>query len=157
MNRRLNLTKIFFVLLVSCSSLFAGERFVSLGSGETNYVSYGLSCLVSDSRSASPLPPGKDLVLTLRNDGAKLIRFGNITTTNFSLRDANGQKMDVYLRSSTEDVVITYGMPTVIQLEVTTRGAPQPWTLHFHSQSGPYHDPFDLTITGIKPPSSPRK
>ena len=152
--------KIFFVLLLSCSSLFAGERFVSLGSGETNYVSYGVSCLISDSRSVSNLaaPPGSELFLTLRNDGAKFMSFRNITTTNFSLRDANGRVMDIYVRSSAEDVrSIPYGVPTVIQLGVNTRAAPEPWTLRFHSQRGPYDHPFDLTITGIKPPSSPRK
>ena len=95
--------KIAIILLLSCASLFAGETFVSLKSGETNGVSYGLSTIVSDSWSATHMPPSDDfadLFLTLRNDGAKSMSFGDITVEDFSVRDADGQEMTIYLRTS---------------------------------------------------------
>jgi hypothetical protein len=133
-----------------------GETLIPLKSGETNAVSYGLSCIVSDSRSAATMRPWEkmeDLVLTLRNDGAKSMSFGNITVEDFSLRDANGQEMRIYLRTSPQDVKgIGYGEATLIHLLVQYAGkAPQPWTLHFKTKPDEFNQPLDLTITGIKP------
>jgi hypothetical protein len=147
--------KAFVILLLSCVSLFAGETFVPLKSGETNGVSYGLSYLVSDSWSATDSPPSEDfsdLFLTLRNDGAKLMSFGDITVEDFSLRDATGNKMTFYLRTSPQDVKgIGNGEVTVIHLMVQwSSKAPQPWTFHFKSRPGEGYQPLDLTITGIK-------
>lgn len=93
--------KIVIILLLSCASIFAGETFVTLKSGETNGVSYGLSYLVSDSWSATHSPPSEDfsdLFLTLRNDGAKSMSFGDISVEDFGLRDAAGNKMTFYLK-----------------------------------------------------------
>jgi hypothetical protein len=96
----------------------------------------------------------EDLVLTLRNDGAKSMSFGNITVEDFSLRDAKGQEMRIYLRTSPQDVYgINYGEATLIHLLVQDAvKAPQPWTLHFKTKPGEFNHPLlDLTITGIKP------
>jgi hypothetical protein len=68
--------KLFITLFLACVPVFAGETFVSLKSGETNGISYGLSYLISDSWSATHSPPSEDfsdLFLILPNDGAKYI------------------------------------------------------------------------------------
>jgi hypothetical protein len=136
------------VLLLSCTSLFAGENLVPLKSGETNIISYGLFCLVSDSRSASNAPAGEDLVLVLRNNGAKWIGMSDITREDFKLRDAKGNQVKIYLRTSPKN--IPYGGADTIQLIVNRAdAAPEPWTLHF-SNRDPFV-PIDLTITDIKP------
>jgi hypothetical protein len=149
--------KTFIILLLSCSSLFAGETFVSLASGETNRVSYGLSYLVSDSWSGTHMSPSddhSDLFLTLRNDGAKSMSFGEITAEDFSVRDAGGEEMTVYLRTSPQDVKgVQYGETCVIHLIVMmphARELPQPWTFHFKTKPGEFTHQLDLTITGIK-------
>jgi hypothetical protein len=145
--------KTFIILWLSCVSLFAGETFISLKSGETNHVSYGLSYIIS----ATPMSPSddfSDLFLTLRNDGAKSMSFGDITVEDFNLRDADGHEMRIYLRTSPQDVNgISYGEAAVIHLMVAlphAPKAPQPWTLHFKTKSGEHIYPLDLTITGIK-------
>ena len=145
------------ILLLSCASLFAGEKFVSLKSGETNGVSYGLATIVSDSWSATHMPPSNDFVdlfLTLRNDGAKSMSFGDITVEDFSVRDADGHDMTIYLRTSPQDVKgIHNGEVTVIHLMVAlphARKSPQPWTCHFKTKPGEFNQPLDLTITRIK-------
>jgi len=135
----------FIVLLLSCASVLGAEKFIPLKSGETNSVSYGLFCLVSD--SAPELPPGANLVLALRNIRIKVIDMDSVTVEDFSLRDAKGQEMKIYLVQPPE----TMGpeMPTVIPLVVPDAGgAPQPWTLHFKSKPESHND-VDLTITGI--------
>jgi hypothetical protein len=129
----------------------AGETLIPLKSGETNCVSYSLSCM----RGAATMPPSEkmeDLVLTLRNDGAKSMSFGNITIEDFSLRTADGQKMTFYLRTSPQDMeYIAYGEAILIHLLVQyPEKAPQPWTLHFKTKPGEHNYPLDLTITGIK-------
>jgi hypothetical protein len=151
--------KTVIILLLSCASLFAGETFVSLKSGETNGVSYGLSTIVSDSWSATHMPPSDDfadLFLTLRNDGAKSMSFGDITVEDFSVRDADGQAMTIYLRTSPQDVKgIHNGVATVIHLMVAlphARKSPQPWTFHFKTKPGDFIQTLDLTIAGIKLP-----
>jgi hypothetical protein len=149
--------KTFIILWLSCASLFAGETFVSIKSGETNGVSYGLSYLISDSWSATHLSPSddfSDLFLILRNDGAKSMSFGNITGSDFSVRDADGHEMRIYLRTSPQDVKgIANGETTVIHLMVALPHAvkaPQPWTLQFKKKTSDDYQPLNLTITGIK-------
>ncbi len=149
--------KIVIILLLSCAPLFAGETFVSLKSGETNGVSYGLSTIVSDSWSATHMPPSDDfadLFLALRNDGAKSMSFGDITVGDFSVRDADGHEMRIYLRTSPQDVKgIANGETTVIHLMVAlphALKAPQPWTFHFKKKPSDDYQPLDLTITDIK-------
>jgi hypothetical protein len=132
----------------------AGETFIPLKSGETNCVSFGLSCIVSDSSSAASMEPWEkkeDLVLTLRNDGAKSMSFGNITREDFSLRDAKEQELRIYMRTSPQDVEVSYGEATLIHLSVKDAGkAPQPWTLHFKTKPDEHTTPLNLTITGIR-------
>jgi hypothetical protein len=147
--------RIFIIFLLSCGSLFAGETTITLKSGETNGVSYGLAFIVSDSTSAATTPPSEkmeDLVLTLRNDGSKALSFGDITVEDFSLRDAKGQEMTIYLRTSPQDGEgIAYGEATLIHLLVQYAGkTPQPWTLHFKTKPGEHNYRLELTITGIK-------
>ena len=140
--------KALIIVMLSCTSLFAGEKLIPLASGETNFISYGLFCLVSDSRSASNAPAGEDLVLVLRNDGAKWIDLTNVKSEDFNLRDAEGHKMKLYLRTSPQGM--PYGRADTIQLFVNGNGvSPEPWTLHFSSTNS--FDPIDLKITGIKP------
>jgi hypothetical protein len=145
--------KAFIVLLLSCASLFAGETFISLKSGETNHVSYGLSYIISGT-PMSPSDDFTDLFLTLRNDGAKSMSFGDITVSDFSVRDADGNEMRIYLRTSPQDLKgLAYGEASVIHLMVALPHGgrwPQPWTFHFKTKSGDFIQPFDLTITGIK-------
>ncbi len=88
------------------------------------------------------------MVLTLRNDGAKWFDLDNVTVEDFSLRDAKGQEMKIYLWTSPRGMA--YGDANVIHLVVAKAGdASQPWTLHFKSKKALI--PIELTITGIKP------
>jgi hypothetical protein len=80
--------------------------------------------------------------------------FGDITVGDFSVRDADGREMRIYLRTSPEDVKgIANGETTVIHLMVALPHAvkaPQPWTLQFKKKPSDDYQPLDLTITGIK-------
>ena len=139
----------FIVLLLSCASVLGGETLVPLKSGETNMISYGLSCVVSDWHGGSNAPAGSSLILALRNVGAKWIDLDSVTVEDFSLRDAKGQEMKIYLWTPAPRSM-GYGDDTVIHLVVDHAGdAPQPWVLHFRSERAAI--PIELTITGIKP------
>lgn len=141
--------KTLIILMLSCTSAFAGEKLVPISSGETNWISYGLFCLIGDSRSASNEAAGKCLVLALRNDGAKWVDFTGVTVKDFVLRNAKGHQMEVYLRTPPQGMA--YGEATVVQLVVADTGdAQEPWTLHFTSKRTAAV-PIDLTITDIKP------
>ena len=138
------------VLLLTCAAALAGETLVPLKSGETNMVSYGLSCVVSDWKLATNAPPGSSLVLTLRNTGAKSIDMDSVTVEDFTLRDAKEQEMKIYLWTL-KPRSMGYGDSTIIHLAVDHAGdAPQPWTLHFKSKPKAFV-PIELTINGIEP------
>jgi hypothetical protein len=143
--------KVFILLLLSCVPVFAGEKLITLKTGETSPISYGLSCLVSDSSVASNFPPDGDLVLTFRNIGAKWISFDGMTTNNFSLRDAKGQDMKIYLVTPPQG--LAWSEATFAHIRVYRAGdAPQPWTLNFKSPDT--FVPFELTITNITLPKN---
>jgi hypothetical protein len=136
--------------LLTCAPLFAGETLIPLKSGEAKMVSYGLSCVVSDWHHATNAPAGSSLVLALRNIGAKWIDMDSVTVEDFSLRDAKGQEMKIYLWTPTPRGM-GFGDDTIIHLAVDHAGdAPQPWTLHFKSKPKAFV-PIELTITGIEP------
>jgi hypothetical protein len=141
--------KILIALLLSCVSGFAGETLVHLKSGETNMVSYGLYCIASDSRSGTNVPPGADLLLTIRNTGAKWIGTQDVSAEDFSLRDAKGQEVKIW-RGEASSSGMAYGDVCVIHLLVAEPRAPQPWTLHFKSKPKSIVS-VDLTIAGIEP------
>jgi hypothetical protein len=141
--------KALIVLLLSCASLLGGETLVHLKSGEMNMISYGLYCVVSDSRSGTNVLPGADLLLTIRNTGAKWIGTQDVSTEDFSLRDAKGQELKLH-RGTSSSSGIAYGDVTVIHLLVAEPNAPQPWTLRLKSKPKSIVS-VDLTITGIKP------
>jgi hypothetical protein len=141
--------KTLLILLVSCVSVLGGETIIPLKTGETNVISYGLACIVSDSGSTSNAPAGGDLVLTLRNVGAKAIGMDGVTVEDFSLRDAKGKEMKIYLWTKPRNMA--FGTATIIHLSVVRPGdAPQPWTLHFKTKASE-HVPVELTIDGIQP------
>src|ERR1700722_3986243 len=125
--------KVFIVLLLSCVPVLGGETFITHKSGQTRIISYGLSYLVSDSKAASEEPAGENLVLSLRNIGAKWIRLDGVSTNNLNLQDAKGQVLKIYLMTLPREG-IGCGMPAFIHLQVGHAGdAPQPWTLNFKS------------------------
>ena len=143
------------LLLLSCVSLFAADTddaIIPLKSGEVHFVAYTLSYLHD---------PGaiyfRDLVLTLRTGGAKYMSFGPITSTNFDLRDANGNSIEVHTRSLSRDMTGgPDGEAIVIHLTVyvsPAQDSPQPWTLRFRAGAEIFptdsSQPWDLTITGI--------
>ena len=136
-----------------------GEKLVLLKSGEAGQgglISYGLYDVVSGSRAASRTPPGRDLVLVLRNNGAKWIDFEHITVENFNLKDSQNKDIKLSLLSSVRGM--GYGESEVIHLGVDNRAqAAQPWTLRFKSQSGAFV-PVEVSIAGIEPgtTASPR-
>lgn len=129
-----------------------GERLLLLSAGESGtagIVSYGLYCAVSGARAASNNTVGGDLVLVLRNNGAKWIALDDVTAEDFSLLDSQGSGVKLYLRSSPKGVA--YGASEVIHLIVDhAANAPQPWALRFKSKPKA-HVPIDLSITGIEP------
>jgi len=93
--------------------------------------------------------PGTDLLLTIRNTGAKWIGTQDVSVEDFSLRDAKGQELKIW-RGDASSSGIAYGDVCVIHLLVAEPKAQQPWTLRFKSKpkSMVY---VDLTITGIEP------
>jgi len=135
------------------STNLVGESLILLKAGEAGdagIVSYGLFCGISTARAASNNPPGSDLVLILRNNGAKWLDVDRVTVEDFSLRDSQGKNIKLYLRSHPQNT--GYGEATVVHLRVANAlDAVQPWTLHFKSKPETFV-PFELTITGIEPP-----
>jgi hypothetical protein len=139
--------KSLIVLLLSCASALSAETFIPLKSGETNLLSYGLACVVGGSDAASNAPAGTDLVLTLRNTGAKWIGMNGVTVADFSLIDSQGKPVKIHLESSPR--TMTFGAVSVIHLRVDNAAAAQrPWTLHFKCKSDFVPE---LTITDIVP------
>jgi hypothetical protein len=141
--------KILIALLLSSVSLLGGETLVHLSSGKTNMVSYGLYCVVSDSRSGTNAPPGADLLLTIRNTGAKWIGIQDVSVEDFSLRDAKGQEMKIY-RGSASSSGMAYGDVCVLHLLIAEPRAPRPWKLRFKSKPKSMVS-VDLTIPDIEP------
>ena len=141
--------KTLIALLLSCGSLVGGETLVHLKSGETNMISYGLFCAVSDSRSGTNASPGANLILTIRNTGAKWIGTQEVSAEDFGLRDAKGQEMKIH-RATSSSSGMAYGDISVIHLLVADPRAPQPWSLRFKSKPKSMVS-VDLTITDIEP------
>ena len=137
--------KAFILLLLSCAYLLGGETLVHLKSGETNIVSYGLYCVVSDSRTNTL--PGTDLMLIIRNIGAKAIGT-DVSVKDVSLRDAKGQEAKIW-RATSSLSGIGFGQVAVIHVYVAKPESPQPWTLRFKSKESMAS--VDLTITDIEP------
>src|SRR5215475_9433364 len=61
----------------------AGETLVPLRTGTASPFSYGLYNLKSDASAASNAPAGDNLVLVLRNVGAKWVNFPDVAAENF--------------------------------------------------------------------------
>jgi len=126
-----------------------GETLVAIRSGESSKgtISYGLYYVASASRAASNAPAGSDLVLILRNNGAKWIDLTDATVENFSLHDSIGKKIELHMRSQLRG--IGYGQSEVIHFDVRNPvDAPEPWTFSFESP-----DTFvrvDFSISGIR-------
>jgi hypothetical protein len=74
-----------------------------------------------------------------------------VTVDDFSLQDAQGKSLKLYLWNSPR--TMGYGDETVVHLMVDhAAGAPQPWTLRFKTKPQA-HVPFDITVSGIRPRS----
>ena len=134
-----------------------GETLVLLKSGETNLFSYGLYCLLSGARSGAAKPPGQDLILVLRNSGAKNISL-QFTEANFTIKDATGNQMKLALPNSPDG--IGFGSVAVIDLKVLQGAtAPEPWTFHLQRAQGqlPSLMAIDLLIEGVSPTSAAAK
>jgi hypothetical protein len=72
-----------------------------------------------------------------------------VTVNDFSLRDAQGKSLKLYLWNSPR--TMGYGDETVVHLAVDQAAeAAQPWTLRFKTKPEA-HVPFEITISGIKP------
>jgi hypothetical protein len=151
----------FVILILSCASVLSsetgtvtnrlGETLIPLKAGEDarGVVSYGLFAAVSASRAASNAPAGANLILMLRNTGAKSINMEQVTIEDFDLQDSQGKHLKLYLWNSPRSM--GYGSPTVVHLVVDrSADAVQPWTLRFRSKPEA-HVPFDLVISGIEP------
>jgi hypothetical protein len=129
-----------------------GEILVPLKAGETSLVSYGLYCVASYSRSSSNAPPGGNLILILRNTGAKWIDLDNVTVENLNLQDSQHRNMKLYLLTPPRDM--GFGGATVIHIVVDhPADAVAPWTLRFKSKPKAFV-PLDILITGIEPPNA---
>jgi hypothetical protein len=122
----------------------SGERLISVGSGKdsTGIVSYGLFCSVTRN-----VPEYKNLMLVLRNVGAKNVPLKNVTASDFRLQDKDGKSIKVFLRNAPQTMAI--GDVTIAHILVAaTSPAPQPWTLHFKSRPEALAA-FELTIPDI--------
>jgi len=129
-----------------------GEKLFHLRSGEAGLISYGLYAVVSTSHTASNAPAGSDLILIVRNNGAKSITMEDVTAANFSLRDVHGKDAKLYLWSKPR--TMGYGDSTVIHLLVDHAAVvAQPWHLRFKSRAGAFV-PFDVLIPDIALPQT---
>ena len=98
---------------------------------------------------ATNAPAGNNLVLVLRNVGAKWVNFPDSASGDFTLKDSRGRAMKLELRAPPQP--ISYGEATVLQIFVPkTAEESKPWTLRFKSSSAA-KIPFDISISGIKP------
>lgn len=132
------------------------EIAVLLKSGEGRLMSYGLYYLATSSRAASNAPPGADLILILRNTGAKFINLEHVTVREFVLRDAHGKDMKLYLRS--RPIGMPFGHTEVVHLWVDhPKNAVEPWSLKFETFSAGMSGPLFLEISGIEPSKAVRK
>src|ERR1051326_1123663 len=75
-----------------------GETLLPLRTGSANPFSYGLYDLKSHANAATNAPAGNNLVLVLRNVGAKWVNFPEITAEDFALKDSRGKALRLELR-----------------------------------------------------------
>lgn len=126
-----------------------GETLLPLRTGTAGPFSYGLYNLKSYAAAASNEPAGNDLILVLRNVGAKWVNFPEITSEDFALKDSRGKALKLELRNPPQPIII--GDATVLHIFVPkTAGDSRPWTLRFKSNLNA-KIPFDISISGIKP------
>ena len=130
-------------------SVIAGETLLPLRTGTANPFSYGLYNLKGYAPPASDAPSGINLVLVLRNVGAKWVNFPEISSEDFTLKDSRGKTLKLELRSPPQPII--FGDVTILQILVPrTAGDTRPWTLRFKSNVNS-KVPFDISISGIKP------
>jgi hypothetical protein len=128
---------------------FAGETLVLLRTGTTNPFSYGLYNLKSHAAAATNAPAGDNLVLVLRNVGAKWVNFPEITAEDFALKDSHAKALRLELRTPPQPMI--FGDVTILHIFVPrTAGDSRLWTLRFKSNLNS-KVPFDISISGIKP------
>ena len=128
---------------------FAGETLLPLRTGTASPFSYGLYNLKSYAAAASNAPAGNNLVLVLRNVGAKWVNFPEITAEDFTLKDSHGRTLKLELRTPPQPMI--FGDVTILHIFVPmTAGDSRPWTLRFKSNLNS-KVPFDISISGIKP------
>ena len=128
---------------------FAGETLLPLRTGTASPFSYGLYNLKGHAPAASDAPAGDNLVLVLRNVGAKWVNFPEIMSEDFTLKDSHGKALKLELRSPPQPII--FGDATILQVFVPrTAGDSRPWTLRFKSNLNA-KIPFDISISGIKP------
>ena len=128
---------------------FAGETLLPLRTGTASPFSYGLYKLKGHPAAASDAPAGNNLVLVLRNVGARWVNFPEIASEDFTLKDSHGKALKLELRSPPQPII--FGDATILQIFVPrTAGDSGPWTLRFKSNVNS-KVPFDLSISGIKP------
>ena len=128
---------------------FAGETLLPLRTGTAGLFSYGLYNLKGHPPAASDAPAGYNLVLVLRNVGARWVNFPEIASEDFTLKDSHGKALKLELRSPPQPII--FGDATLLQIFVpVTAGDSRPWTLRFKSNLNS-KVPFDISISGIKP------
>ena len=126
-----------------------GETLVPLRTGTAGPFSFGLFALKSHATAATNAPAGNNLVLVLRNVGAKWVNFPDITAEDFALKDSRGKALKLELRAPPQPII--FGDATILQIFVPrTAGDSKPWTLRFKSNVNS-KIPFDISISGIKP------
>jgi len=124
---------------------------VPLNTGDSGNISYGLYCMTCVPRiySNGPVEIGGDLVLIMRNTGAKSINMNGVTVENFKLLDASGRNIKCYLWTTPR--TMGFGDSTVIHIVVDHYSdAIQPWALSFKSKPDAFV-PINLTIKDIAP------
>lgn len=153
--KSLRITMIALLFLIICqvtSSIFGdddklGERAILLGSGESGSISYGAYQLVSNDKqilSSSDC----DLLLIIRNTGAKHVDLNGVTASDFSLKDSDGKDVKFVVRVPPANMA--FGSVTVAHLLILKDQSNPPWTLQFKSRPNAIV-PFRVTVRGLKP------
>jgi hypothetical protein len=138
---------LFLSLLVGCgkkgseAANAAGETLVPLQTGGDGNISYGLFHAVTHSRAQALADC--DLILVLRDYGAKFVDMSGTTSNDFALRDSRGTNISFTLATSPE--FLTLGKATIVHIRVKPSAEnSQPWSLDFPAKGSAYASHLSL-------------
>ena len=132
---------------VVCPVVRGDEFLTPIKLGKSGLFSYGLCSITTNASAAAEVQLGPDLLLALRNVGAKFISLTNVSAEDFELRDRQIKPVKLILREKLSGMA--YGETTIAHLRFENRSGldtKQPWSLRFKSKPKAFVE-FDLLIS----------